>query len=66
MKTIAFVFIPVASAGDLKGRLRESTAIFSESAVSDSAAELSNPEHELDGCQFWTWFIDNPCPRTKQ
>jgi hypothetical protein len=66
MKTIAFVFIPVASADDLKGRLRESTAIFSEPGVSVPAAELSKPEQEPDGYQFWTWFIDNPCPLAKQ
>jgi hypothetical protein len=66
MKTIAFVFIPVESVDDLKARLHECTAIFSESAVSGAAAELSKPEHAPDGCQFWTWFIDNPCPRAQQ
>jgi hypothetical protein len=64
MKTIAFVFVPVASADDLKGRLRECTATFSESAVPGPAAEVSKPEQ--DGYQFWTWFIDNPCPHAKQ
>jgi hypothetical protein len=66
MKTIAFVFFPVLATGDLEEGARQYSSVFSASAGLSPSAEGTKPEQEPDAYQFWTWFIDNPCPHERQ
>ena len=64
MKTIAFVFVPVARVEDFSTRLSDCLA-----SLPDSTATIKHAENEQNGtehCPFWTWFLPNPLGEPKR
>jgi hypothetical protein len=65
MKTIVFVFVPIARVEDLGGRLSDCVASLPDSiGPTKPAAESKNGKG--DSYPFWTWFLPNEIGESKR
>jgi hypothetical protein len=64
MKTIVFVFVPIARVEDFGERLSDCLA-----SLPDSTAPTKPVENERNGTgsyPWWTWFLPNPLGEPKR
>jgi hypothetical protein len=64
MKTIVFIFVPIARVEDFSERLSDRLA-----SLPDSAAPIKIATSERNGADpypFWTWFLPNPLWEPKE
>jgi hypothetical protein len=64
MKTIVFIFVPIARVEDFSERLSDCLASLPDSTSPIKAAE--NERKGTDAHPFWTWFLPNPLWEPKQ
>jgi hypothetical protein len=65
MKTIVFVFVPIARVEDFKQRLSDCLASLPDSTGPTKPAEENN-NGKGDSYPFWTWFLPNQPGKSKQ
>ena len=58
MKTIVFVFVPIAQVEDLRGRLSDCLASLPNSTGPIKPAG-KNKKEKGNSYPFWTWFLPN-------
>jgi hypothetical protein len=64
MKTIVFIFVPIARVDDFRERLSDCLASLPDSAVPIKLSE--NKRNQANSYPFWTWFLPNPLGEPKR
>jgi len=64
MKTIVFVFVPIARVEDFRERLSDCLASLPDSTAAIKPAEKKRKR--ADSYPFWTWFLPNPLGEPKR
>jgi hypothetical protein len=65
MKTIVFVFVPIARVEDFSERLSDCLASLPDSTGPTKPAE-KNKNEKGDPYPFWTWFLPNQFGESKR
>jgi hypothetical protein len=63
MKTIVFVFVPIARVEDFRGRLSDCLASLPDPTGPTKPAEKNKHKKSYP---FWTWFLPNQPEESKQ
>jgi hypothetical protein len=64
MKTIVFIFVPIARVQDFRERFSECPDILPDWAALMQRVEAR--DKNADSYSFWTWFLPNPLGQAKQ